>query len=260
MKNCVRPVREHRPNKHVDEQDRHQKVLQKGGIACAYSYSKLPDEGIFNGYGGREAKKTPANEVARRKIGRKVPSSEPEVGVKDPDITREPNGINDRLHADAGLKPENRVQQFPGDVQAQRVKRDRVRPVSEAHANALDINDCPTSAANDSEDKFDRFELSHFEIVSLDPISICLMPCATTIPNSQDTPGTRSPASSAAGSAAPACDEASPAAHGAAGSPGYYFPVTRFTCVGSGSLSEVGLVTDLAGLIGRRRREALAGG
>ena len=138
-------------DKHVNEQDRHQEVLKKGGIAGADSYSKLPDERIFHAQGGNEAENAPADKSERRNVARKIFPSVFEIGVKDADIKREPNSIDNRLHADSGSKSESRMQQFPSDIQSESVKGNRVGFVFEANAEAFNINNRPTDSANDGE-------------------------------------------------------------------------------------------------------------
>jgi hypothetical protein len=56
-------------DQHTDKQDRHQQVLQEGGIGAAYQDPELGDEGVLDDRGTDEAEMAPKEEPAENSRG-----------------------------------------------------------------------------------------------------------------------------------------------------------------------------------------------
>ena len=148
--------------------------MQKGRIAGADCYAKFSDEGVFDRERGDQAENAPRDEGRGIVNAFRVSGSATEIlppvlkiGKQNSNIKREPDGVEDVLHADT-VRSEAKycMQHLPGEVQCQRIERNGVRLVPEAYADAFNVDYGPADTADDCEDEFYRIELHLFQSVA----------------------------------------------------------------------------------------------
>src|SRR6185295_6037591 len=152
---------------HLDEQNRHQKILKEGGIPSTLAHAKLPDECILNAKRGPQSQHAPRGKAVGTLITGKVSPSELEIRVENAHVQDKPTRVDNRLQAGAGTKSVNGVNQLPGNVQCKRVVRNCIGSIADSDTYAFDINDGPAYSADEGEDDFCRFDRSHVSLFSV---------------------------------------------------------------------------------------------